>query len=88
MGVNRRCRQKREGARVATKKLDVVGLRCPQPIQMIITHMHETSPGDILEVTADCPTFEADVRRWAERAGKTLLAINRSGDVMTAQIQL
>jgi tRNA 2-thiouridine synthesizing protein A len=73
---------------MATKTLDVVGMRCPQPIQVIITNMHETSPGDILEVRADCPTFEEDVRMWAQRAGKTLLAINRSGSVLTAQIQV
>jgi len=73
---------------MATVKLDVLGLRCPQPIQAIITNMHQTSPGDVLEVTADCPTFEEDVTKWAERAGKTLLAINRNGDTMIALIQL
>ena len=73
---------------MAVKKLDTVGLRCPQPIQSIITSIHETSPGDMLEVTADCPTFEEDVRKWAERTGRTVLAITRNGDVMTAQIQL
>jgi tRNA 2-thiouridine synthesizing protein A len=73
---------------VATKELDVRGLRCPQPIQAIITCMHETAPGDLLVVTADCPSFEEDVTRWAERSGKTLLAINRSDDTLVAQIQL
>jgi len=73
---------------MATKKLDVIGLRCPQPIQAIITCMHETAPGDILEVTADCPTFEEDVTKWCGRSGKTLLAITRNGDIMVAQIQL
>ena len=73
---------------MATKTLDARGLRCPQPIQAIITCMHETSPGDILEVTADCPTFEDDVRKWAERTGRTLLAITRDGDALVAQIQL
>lgn len=73
---------------MATKVLDARGLRCPQPIQAIITCMHETSPGDILEVSADCPTFEDDVRRWATRGGKVLLAITRSGDSLVAQIQL
>ena len=73
---------------MATKKLDARGLRCPQPIQAIITVMHETSPGDILEVAADCPTFDNDVRKWATRTGKTLLAITRDGDALVAQIQL
>ena len=73
---------------MATKELDTRGLRCPQPILAIITCMHDTSPGDILEVTADCPTFEDDVRRWADRAGKTMLAITRNGDDVKAQIQV
>ena len=73
---------------MSTKVLDATGMRCPQPIQLIITCMHETHPGDILEVTADCPTFEADVTNWASRRGKTLLAVNRSGAAVTAQILL
>lgn len=73
---------------MAVKKLDTLGLRCPQPIHAIITCMHETSPGDILEVTADCPTFAEDVRRWCERSGKTLLAITGNGAAQMAQIQV
>jgi TusA-related sulfurtransferase len=30
-------------------------------------------PGDILEVVADCSTFEKDVRDWCVRAKKTIL---------------
>lgn len=73
---------------MATKRLETRGMRCPQPIQAIITCMHETAPGDILEVLADCPTFEDDVRKWSARMGKTLLAITRNGDAVLAQIQL
>lgn len=73
---------------MATKQLDTRGMRCPQPIQAIITHMHETSPGDVLEVSADCPTFEDDVRKWATRSGRTLLAITHDGEATVAQIQL
>ena len=73
---------------MATVELDVRGLRCPQPIQMIITNIHKTEPGDVLVVTADCPTFEEDVTKWAERAGKTLLAITHEGEASVAQIQV
>jgi len=73
---------------MATKVLDARGMRCPQPIQAVITCMHETAPGDTLEVTADCPTFEADIRNWASRGTKTLLAVTRNGDEITAQILL
>lgn len=73
---------------MATKQLNTKGMRCPQPIQAIITSMHETAPGDILEVTADCDTFEADVRKWAERTGRTLLAITHEGDSTIATIRV
>ena len=41
----------------------------------------------MLEATADCDTFEEDVRKWCERMNKTLLAVSKNGDVVTAQIQ-
>ena len=72
---------------MATIPLDAKGLRCPQPILKITAKMPQVKPGDILEVTADCPTFEEDVRKWCSRMKKTLLAINQEGDVMVAQIQ-
>ena len=72
---------------MATVTLDAVGLRCPQPILKITSKMPEISPGDVLEVSADCPTFEDDVRKWCERMKKTLLAIEKNGDKAVAQIQ-
>ena len=72
---------------MATKTIDATGLRCPQPILKITTAMPEMTSGDILECTADCSTFEDDVRKWCDRMNKTLLAITRDGDKVTAQIQ-
>jgi tRNA 2-thiouridine synthesizing protein A len=39
----------------------------------------DMTPGDILEVLGDCPTFERDVRIWCERLGKVFLAVNHDG---------
>lgn len=72
---------------MSTVKLDATGLRCPQPILKITAKSPELSPGDILEVSADCPTFEADVKKWCDRMKRTLLAINTDGEKKTAQIQ-
>ena len=72
---------------MATQQLDATGLRCPQPILKITAMLPQISPGDVLEVTADCPTFEEDVTKWCERMGKTLLAINHTDDKSIAQIQ-
>ena len=67
--------------------LDAMGVRCPQPVLKITIKAPELQPGDVLEVAADCATFEQDVKQWCDRMGKTLLAINRDGDKVVAQIQ-
>lgn len=72
---------------MAVKTIDATGMRCPQPILKITTAMPEMQAGDILECVADCSTYEDDVRKWCERMGKTLLAITREGERVTAQIQ-
>jgi tRNA 2-thiouridine synthesizing protein A len=51
--------------------LNTLGLKCPQPVLKIAIQARKIRPGNILEVLADCPTFERDVRTWCERLGKT-----------------
>jgi tRNA 2-thiouridine synthesizing protein A len=73
---------------MATKTIDAIGLRCPQPILQITIALPEMQPGDVLEVKANCESFEEDVRTWCGRLGKTLLAVNTdSGGIVTATIQ-
>jgi len=60
--------------------LDALGLRCPQPVLKIAAKSTELTKGDILEVEADCPTFEKDIRQWCDRTHKTLLWIRDEGD--------
>jgi TusA-related sulfurtransferase len=77
-----------KGTALATRTLDAVGLRCPQPILQITILLPEMQPGDVLDVKANCDSFEDDVRTWCERLGKTLLAVTKDGDdVVTATIQ-
>jgi tRNA 2-thiouridine synthesizing protein A len=64
---------------MATVNLDALGLICPQPVLKIAAKSAELKSGDILEVVADCPTFEKDVRLWCERTKKPLLWV-RSDD--------
>jgi tRNA 2-thiouridine synthesizing protein A len=65
---------------MATKLLNTLGLKCPQPVLKIAVRAPEMKPGDILEVLGDCPTFEKDVRIWCERLGKVFLSIKDEGD--------
>jgi tRNA 2-thiouridine synthesizing protein A len=60
---------------MAVVPLDVRGFRCPIPILKISMKVmkKEVLPGDLLEVTADCPTFESDLKQWCSQAKKTLV---------------
>jgi tRNA 2-thiouridine synthesizing protein A len=72
---------------MAMKDMDCKGLKCPQPVLKIAAMVPEMQPGDILRVVGDCPTMEEDVRKWAERMKKTILAVTREGNAVTVQIQ-
>jgi len=73
---------------MATVTLDVQGLKCLHPIMKITTKAATLRPGDVLEVIADCATFEKDVRQWCERTKKTLLWIrNEGGGKVRCQIK-
>ena len=64
---------------MAVEILDMVGMKCPQPVLKIAVKAPDMNPGDILEVIGDCPTFERDVRVWCQRLQKTFLSIRDEG---------
>lgn len=64
---------------MATQMLDCLGLKCPQPTLKVTVMATKMKPGDVLEVTADCGTFEKDVRDWCARSKKTLLWVKDEG---------
>ena len=64
---------------MALHNLDALGLKCPQPTLKITVQATKLHPGDILEVVADCQTFEADVRDWCTRSKKVLLWVRDEG---------
>ena len=64
---------------MAVEVLDMVGMKCPQPVLKIAVKAPEMKPDDILEVIGDCPTFERDVRVWCQRLKKTFLSIQDEG---------
>ena len=72
-----------ETIRVAT-----LGMRCPQPVLILAHHARGKPAGTLVEVTGDCPTFEKDVRAWAERERKTVLAVVGAPPKLTIQIRL
>jgi tRNA 2-thiouridine synthesizing protein A len=64
---------------MAVEILDMVGMKCPQPVLKIAVRAPDMNAGDILEVIGDCPTFERDVRVWCQRLQKTFFSIKDEG---------
>jgi tRNA 2-thiouridine synthesizing protein A len=72
---------------MAVQQLDARGLKCPQPTLKITVMAVKMKRGDVLEVTADCPTFEKDLRDWCKRSKKILLWLKENDGSQTCQIQ-
>jgi tRNA 2-thiouridine synthesizing protein A len=69
-------------------RVDTNGLRCPQPVLMLAHHVRGKPTGTLIEVSGDCPTFEKDVRAWAERERKTVLAVLGVPPRLTIQVRV
>jgi tRNA 2-thiouridine synthesizing protein A len=67
--------------------IDARGLKCPQPILKITATAIKMKAGDIIEIIADCSTFENDVRDWCQRSKKMLMWVKEEAGAKKAQIQ-
>jgi len=48
----------------------------------------EMKPGEILEVIADCASFEADVRKFCEATQRALLLVKPEGNAKRVQVRI
>ena len=73
---------------MALHTMDVLGLKCPQPVLKLVTMAKDIPAGDTVEVLADCPSFPRDVEAWCTKTKKTLLfCVDEGGGKFKAQIQ-
>ena len=73
---------------MALHTMDVLGLKCPQPVLKLATMAKDVPAGDTVEVLADCPSFPKDVEAWCTKTKKTLLfCMDEGGGKFKAQIQ-
>jgi len=68
-------------------ELDLRGLKCPQPILKMHSKAISLKKGTIINVLADCPTFERDLKLWAEKTGKTVLDCIRDDKEWRAKVR-
>ncbi|MCW3991893.1 MAG: sulfurtransferase TusA family protein [Candidatus Bathyarchaeota archaeon] len=57
-----------------------MGLYCPEPIFRTRLMLDEMDVGEVLEVTADDPAAEEDIRRLVARLGHEVLSLESEGD--------
>jgi len=60
--------------------LDCIGLYCPMPVLQTKQEMDKLAIGEILEVLADDPAAEEDLKAWAKRTGQKILEIEKTGE--------
>ncbi|NWF96925.1 MAG: sulfurtransferase TusA family protein [Candidatus Thorarchaeota archaeon] len=54
--------------------IDCIGLYCPQPLFQTREAIDKLKVGDVLEVLADDPSAEPDLKRFAKRTGHEIVA--------------
>ena len=60
--------------------LDCTGLYCPVPIYETKKKIDTMKKGQVLEMIADDPGSEADIKSWAKLTGNKLLGIKKDQD--------
>lgn len=59
------------------RTLDCVGLYCPEPVFRTREEISAVAVGEVLEVLADDPASESDIRSWAKHAGHELISAEK-----------
>ena len=67
--------------------LDCIGLYCPTPVLKTRQEMDKLAIGETLEVLADDPAAEEDLKAWAKRTGQKILEIEKTSEGMRFLIQ-
>jgi TusA-related sulfurtransferase len=60
--------------------LDCLGLYCPEPVFRTRLELDEMKVGEVLEVTADDPAAEEDIKRLVKRLGQEIVSFEAEGD--------
>jgi tRNA 2-thiouridine synthesizing protein A len=64
------------------RTLDCMGLYCPEPVFKTRMELDELNVGEVLEVVADDPAAEEDIRSLVKNLGQELLEVRRDGNTV------
>ncbi len=62
--------------------LDCIGMYCPVPVFKTRQEINKLKVGEILEVVADDPAAEHDIKYWAKITGQEIVDFQKQGERM------
>jgi tRNA 2-thiouridine synthesizing protein A len=62
------------------RTLDCLGLYCPEPVFKTRLELDELKVGEVLEVLADDPAAESDIRSLVKNLGQELMDVSKEGN--------
>lgn len=69
------------------RKLDCLGLYCPEPVFKTRMEMDELKKGEVLEVLADDPAAEEDIRSLVKNLEQEIVSVSKDGSVVRILIR-
>jgi len=64
----------------ADRTLDCLGLYCPEPVFKARMELDDLKVGETLEVLADDPAAESDIRSLVKNLGQELVSVSKKGN--------
>ena len=64
----------------ADRTLDCSGLYCPEPVFKTRMELDDLKPGETLEVLADDPAAESDIRSLVKNLEQELVSVTKKGN--------
>ena len=69
------------------RTLDCVGLYCPEPVFRTRMELDNTKIGEILEILADDPAAEADIKSLVKRLQQEMVGVRKEGNTIRILIK-
>jgi len=65
-----------------SRTLDCIGLYCPEPVFQTRLELDKMALGEVLEMLADDPAAEEDIKSLVKRTGHELLKLTKRGNIL------
>jgi tRNA 2-thiouridine synthesizing protein A len=69
------------------RKLDCLGLYCPEPVFKTRMELDEMKRGEVLEVSADDPAAEEDIKSLVKHLEQEIISVNKDRNVVRILIR-